>query len=701
MKNYRTLFYISVFCLTFLISFANFYQANAQQVKVDSLLKVLDKAALDSGKVNNRNELAKSMINIGDLDGAMKQFEENISDCNKLLEDKSKLSQWTVVKKALAYSHVLIANVYDRMAKYEESLKEDSIALSISEEADDKTGLGNALNNTGVTLWHQGNIDEAIKKLELAYKTRSENNERQLAAVTLGNIAAVYNSRGKYPDALRFYLQALKVHEELKDPKMISISLLNIGTIYHRQGNFNEAMKSFNEAMKGFESIGMANGIASTAINMGASLTSLKNYPEALKSYEKALPILRAMGEPQGLGTLLNNISDVNLSMGKYPEALSYQTEALQIWQKSGIKEGIIASYLTIGTIRTKQKQYAEAEKYLKDALRLAKEAGIVDELKESYIQLSNLAEARNDFDDALRYYKSYSEVKDSALNVESSRQVAEMKTLYESEKKDKEIQLLNKDSEVQQKEISRQKVIRNSYLGGFAVVLIFSIVVFGQKKKITKEKQRSDELLLNILPSETAEELKVTGSAKAKSFEQVTVLFTDFKDFTDASEKLSAEDLVREIHNCYSEFDKIVTRHGIEKIKTIGDAYMCAGGLPVSNQTHPGDVVKAAMEMQQFIIRNKNERMAKGLPFFELRIGIHTGPVVAGIVGIKKFAYDIWGDTVNTASRMESSGEVGKVNISGATYNMVKDQFACTHRGKVAAKNKGEIDMYFVDAAL
>jgi class 3 adenylate cyclase len=177
--------------------------------------------------------------------------------------------------------------------------------------------------------------------------------------------------------------------------------------------------------------------------------------------------------------------------------------------------------------------------------------------------------------------------------------------------------------------------------------------------------------------------------------------MFTDFKNFTQASELLSPEELVKEINHCYSEFDRIVTKYGIEKIKTIGDAYMCAGGLPVANSTHPFDVIRAGLEFQEFIAANKAERSAKGQPFFELRLGIHTGPVVAGIVGTKKFAYDIWGDTVNTASRMESSGAVGKVNISGTTYELVKDKFNCIHRGKVAAKNKGDIDMYFVEGEI
>jgi len=216
--------------------------------------------------------------------------------------------------------------------------------------------------------------------------------------------------------------------------------------------------------------------------------------------------------------------------------------------------------------------------------------------------------------------------------------------------------------------------------------------------RELNSEKEKSDELLLNILPSETAHELKKHGKSKARSFEKVTVLFTDFKNFTKVSETLSAEELVEMIHHIYSEFDNIIHKHGVEKIKTIGDSYMAAGGLPVINETNPQDVVNAAIEILHFIEQEKQVRIAANMPFLEIRIGINTGPLVAGIVGKKKFAYDIWGDTVNIASRMESSGEPGKINISGSTYEFIKDQFECTYRGKIHAKNKGEIDMYFVE---
>lgn len=227
-----------------------------------------------------------------------------------------------------------------------------------------------------------------------------------------------------------------------------------------------------------------------------------------------------------------------------------------------------------------------------------------------------------------------------------------------------------------------------------------FTNAMHQTESELIAEQKKSDDLLLNILPEETAQELKETGTAQSRHFELVTVIFTDFKNFTRYSENISAGDLVREIHFYYSAFDRIIEKYNIEKIKTIGDGYMCVGGLPVSNTTNPADAVYAAIELRDFIAGVKKEREAAGQRFFDVRIGIHSGPVIAGIVGVKKFAYDIWGDTVNVASRMESSGAAGEINISGTTYELVRDRFECEYRGKIDVKNKDQMDMYFVCCA-
>lgn len=210
-------------------------------------------------------------------------------------------------------------------------------------------------------------------------------------------------------------------------------------------------------------------------------------------------------------------------------------------------------------------------------------------------------------------------------------------------------------------------------------------------------EQKKSDDLLQNILPYEIAEQLKNKGEVDAKTYRKVSVLFTDFKGFTKISEKLSPQEIIKELGIFFAKFDEIIGGHFIEKIKTIGDAYMCVGGLPLRNKSNPIDTVLAGLEMQEFVDKVNVEKIAQGQEIWNLRLGIHTGKVVAGVIGKKKFAYDIWGDTVNTAARMESAGEIGKVNISGETYKHIQEYFDCEYRGKIEAKNKGEIDMYFV----
>ncbi len=216
--------------------------------------------------------------------------------------------------------------------------------------------------------------------------------------------------------------------------------------------------------------------------------------------------------------------------------------------------------------------------------------------------------------------------------------------------------------------------------------------------ERLEFEKKRSVELLMNILPEETSRELMIHGYAKPQFYKQVSVLFTDFKNFTKTCENMTAEEIVKELDFYFSKFDEISGRHFGEKIKTIGDAYMCAGGIPLRNKSNPVDMVLIGLEMQKFMKETNDIKNKTGKLLWHLRVGIHTGKLITGVIGKKKFAYDIWGDAVNTASRMESSGEADKVNISGITYFHVKKYFDCTYRGKIYAKNKGDVDMYFVD---
>lgn len=218
------------------------------------------------------------------------------------------------------------------------------------------------------------------------------------------------------------------------------------------------------------------------------------------------------------------------------------------------------------------------------------------------------------------------------------------------------------------------------------------------QRSLLEEEKDKVDKLLVNLLPKDTANELKTGGRASARHYRMATVMFTDFKGFTKIAETMKATELVARLDSYFIKFDQIIDKWELEKIKTIGDAYMCAGGIPIRNKTNPIHTVLAGLEIQRYMQEQQERLKDKGEENWELRIGIHTGELIAGVIGIKRYAYDIWGDTVNVAARMESNSEVGRVNISGAAYSYIEPFFECTYRGKVHAKNKGHIDMFFVD---
>lgn len=217
------------------------------------------------------------------------------------------------------------------------------------------------------------------------------------------------------------------------------------------------------------------------------------------------------------------------------------------------------------------------------------------------------------------------------------------------------------------------------------------------QNKALEAEKEKVENLLMNVLPKDTAEELKTRGKASARSYRQVTVMFTDFKGFTREAEKMRPSDLVERLDSYFIEFDELIQKFGLEKIKTIGDSYMCAGGLPIRNKSNPIDTVLAALDIQKSMGLINKRFVDAGQDAWDLRIGINTGEVIAGVIGIKRFAYDIWGSTVNVASRMETACEPGMINVSGSTFAEIEPFFECTYRGKIATKNTGEIDMYYV----
>ncbi len=415
------------------------------------------------------------------------------------------------------------------------------------------------------------------------------------------------------------------------------------------------------------------------------------------------------------------------------PDNLNYTKLALQmaIDSKNKIMEEFVLA--TIGTLYAEAEDYKIAEQYIKQSLALALQRKAYSNLSPIYNNLAGISTTKEQmllYVDSAYYYALlsgsledqqtsllnkayyYSQnnayelaynnlweayvLQDSIFNQDKINAFANMEQKYESVKKTSEIAILKSQNEIATLQSSRRLGISIGLAFILLTFIIVSIVFYKQYKRKQKlnielsiEKKKSDDLLLNILPEEVADELKQTGMSKARLYNHVTVLFTDFVNFTGISEQLSPTELVQEIHKNFTAFDSIIEKHGLEKIKTIGDAYLAVCGLPNEINNHAERVLNAALDIQSFMYRTEGK--------FQIRIGVHSGPVVAGIVGVKKYAYDIWGDTVNMANRMESNSEAGKINISGTTFELIGNQFECEYRGKVKAKNKGEVDMYFV----
>ena len=620
------------------------------------------------------------------------------NELSKAKEDTNKVKLFRKISNTYRRSNYKLAMDYMK--------KSETLATTLNYN----DGISIANYGLGNIYMDHSDFNNALKCFNKAIEIEKAAGHKASMANLLHNIANVYLSMADYAKGIKLNLQALKLFEEVGDTIGTANCHTNIAYVYEKIGDTKKSMNHTQKAMKLYTETGAKWGIAVSLVNIGSLYSKSGDFAKSKPYFTKALEIYTELNQADGMDLALINLSENHLDSREYKPALDFALKALQISKANDLPEALAYDYKTIskiyyrmsldeklndtdlGEIVRENDPIKMAEAYIDSSLSIIKSSEMLSEYSEALELKAKINAAAGDYKNAYENYKLFKVLNDSVFNIEKDKKITQSAMQYDFDKKEAKIKAEN------EKQSIRQRNIRNSIAGGLVGTLIFLVVVYRQRNKISKEKARSEALLLNILPYEVAEELKEKGSADAKNFDEVTVLFTDFKGFTQLSEKLTPTELVSEINHCFSAFDYIMQKHGIEKIKTIGDSYMAAGGIPKPNKTHSIDVVNAALEIQKFMHNLKKEKEAQGKLFFEIRIGIHTGTVVAGIVGVKKFAYDIWGDTVNTASRMESSGEAGKINISGTTYEFVKEKFKCEYRGKIQAKGKGEIDMYFVE---
>ncbi|GAA4468017.1 hypothetical protein GCM10023093_24830 [Nemorincola caseinilytica] len=616
--------------------------------QVEQLLKKLTKAKEDTNKVVLLGQLAHAYDRI-EPDTGIKYSSAQLVLATKL--------QWV---RGIAYANSSLAASYYVKNDLRLSAEYYNKAIEIWQEEGDKKMLADNYAGAGDVYFFQGDLASALDYLLKAGDLYNEAGNKENAAKTLVRIGDIYGTQKDRVRAMQYLRKGEDLYAALGDSAAIGRVNASMGNVHLGQHDHAEALKHYRKALAIFERMGKTYDIAYVCGNAGSAYMGIKEYSLALIHYFRSLRMNVALGNQHGEEAAMGNIGSAYLAIAKDPRAVP---------RDSLIPQG--------NALLLKK-----AAEYLHNSIDLCQETGNTGALVEFYPRLSEVYAMQGLCKPALEYQLKYTAIRDSLFDSENKVKLFNVQAQYEIALKDKEIDLDKLAVEKKQNE-------RIFYIAGIAGLLI--IIAF-----IGRERKRSDKLLLNILPETVASELKTKGTTEVTYFDDVTVIFTDFVGFTRAGEHMTPRELINELHACFEAFDAIMGKYNIEKIKTIGDAYLAVGGVPRRDAQHAQNVVRAALEICTFMQARKEQL---GDRTFSVRIGVNSGSVVAGIVGVKKFAYDIWGDTVNTAARMEQNSEADHVNISESTYELIKDRFECTYRGQMLVKNKGAMKMYYVVA--
>jgi adenylate cyclase len=516
---------------------------------------------------------------------------------------------------------------------------------------------------------------QSIEELKQELKKANSTKEKMYLNYELGNAYLRVDEEVSIDYSKKAFNQAT----DLNNPRLGAQAAYLVGRGYERDRNERNADVWYRTAQAKAKQAGDLDLIVKSVQRRGRLAEKERDYRDAYQIYEDAFNYFSQKG---------TSISDLESKFERQKAALAQERKRLQSEIDRLSQE---RDQLSSDRDRLQRQQ----QKLVQEKRRVEEEVSQKEE------RLADVSQAKERAD-------SIAETKQKEVK-QLSRQKLEQEAVLkarEAELAKATLEAERNRNRAEQNKAQRDRLLILAASGVLLTMLLLILFLVSRRSRrrlkdknriIQEEQERSNELLLNILPKPIADELKEYGKAKPRKYKDATVLFSDFKNFSKISEQLTPEELVEDLDKSFKAFDFIISQYeDIEKIKTIGDAYMCASGLS-DRRNLPNNIIRAAIEMQQFLDEQKQEKIRLGKPYFEARIGIHTGPVVAGVVGVNKFAYDIWGDTVNIASRVESNGQEGRVNISEATYSLVKYNFECEYRGKVQAKNKGLIDMYFV----
>lgn len=580
-------------------------------------------------------------------------------------------------------------------------MKYAELAYDLSDKIGWKKGKAKAYNNLGVNSSIKSNNNEAVKNFSKSLTLFKELGDTEGIAQQLGNLGIASMNQSNFTAALDYYQQALKIAE--KDGIVASIARQNgnIGIVYTYLKDYGRALKYNRKSLELYEKQGDKDKISKQLGNIAWNYTFLKDYVKALEFYQRALKLDEELGNIKSIAIRLGNIGILYWETQDYAKAYEYYNRALKMNEDIGSKSGVSVNLGNLGAIHymltqdsviqrlkstgtkfnlDKKYNIDKAIDYCQMSRDISLEIGDKRQLMEAYMTLDKSNETIGNYENAYKYQTEWAKLKDSIFSVEKTTEIANLEAKKENEIKEKELML--KDLELLRK--SNEQL---ALFAGLAAVVILLVLIYFQRRK-------SEKLLLNIMPEKIAKRLKRNEKNIADRFEEVSIIFIDIVGFTSYSRGTQPEEIVSALNDIFTRFDMLSIKHGLEKIKTIGDCYMAVAGLPEPNTNHAVATARFALEAKD-LMHNYLTPDGHKLLF---RIGIDTGPVVAGVIGQSKFSYDLWGDAVNTASRMESTGLPNEIQVTENFINEIKStNIKHTLRGEVEIKGKGTILTYLL----
>lgn len=606
------------------------------------------------------------------------------------------------VKWASALNNV--ANIHWQKGLYDRALIEQTECLNLRKKIDDEKGMSMSYNNLAVIYKDQGRYDLALEYLLNSLELEERLNDKKGIAYTVNLIGSVHWNLGNYNEALEFYQRSLKIRQELGDKEGVAASMVSIGNTCKKMRMYNISLQYFQNALENFEDLGQQNNVAFCMNEIATAYSNLEMYDKAVDYYQQTLKLREERGDKILIANTLKNIGITYKKMKKYNYAIDNYNKALNIFSSLNNKPGQLTIESYKGNIFKDTENNLKALNHYLKSYSLASEISDFDNLLYTSKQIADIYYKIKNYKLASDYLKTHIKIQDSIANKALALEVEKKIAQYEVDKKEEEISYINKINKLefsrQEAVIKRKNWITNILFGGLLVILFFLIVLFLQKKKVNltnselkNEKDKSERLLLNVLPVKVADDLKTFGSSQPELFSNVTIFFSDLVNFTEISSELKPKDLIDELNNLFTRFDEIMIKHGCERIKTIGDAYLSVCGMPDPEPDNAERIIRAAIDIMDYV----NERNINNFVEWKIRVGIHTGNVVGGIVGSRKYIYDIFGDSVNIASRMETNSEAMHINVSEATYNIVKSKFDFVERPPIKVKGKGNMKMFYL----